>query len=93
MYERYAREVIETAMTDTRVVLVEGPRQAGKTTLVRALSDTDRRYLSLDDAATRALARSDPTAFIRNLDRATIDEVQRAPRFAPRHQAERGHRS
>ena len=79
MYQRYATQGVEAALRDTRVVLLVGPRQAGKTTLVRALSDADRRYMSLDDAATRALARSDPVTFVRNLDCATLDEVQRAP--------------
>lgn len=38
-----------------------------------------RSYVTLDDPATLAAARSDPVAFIRDLDRAVIDEVQRAP--------------
>jgi predicted AAA+ superfamily ATPase len=79
MFSRYARRNVEAALADTRVVLLEGPRQSGKTTLVKSFEDSGRRYLSLDDAATRALAISDPVSFIRNLDRAIIDEVQRAP--------------
>jgi len=70
---------LHEAMKDTPVVLVAGPRQAGKTTLVRQLANQDIRYLTLDDETTLAAALQDPTGFIRELDRAIIDEVQRAP--------------
>lgn len=65
---------------DTRVVAIVGPRQSGKTTLVRKLAKEDgRTYFTLDDEATRLFARSDPTGFLRGHDRAVIDEIQRAP--------------
>ncbi len=70
---------IHEAMEDTPVVLIPGPRQAGKTTLVRQFVNQDIRYLTLDDETTRKGAVEDPTGFIRDLDRAIIDEVQRAP--------------
>jgi len=70
---------IATALQDTRVVLLVGPRQAGKTTLARLFASPERPYLTLDDAATLAAARSDPTGFVRGLKQAVIDEVQRAP--------------
>jgi uncharacterized protein len=70
---------IATALEDTRVVLLAGPRQAGKTTLARLHASLDRPYLTLDDPATLAAARSDPTGFVRGLKQAVIDEVQRAP--------------
>ncbi|WP_036772318.1 ATP-binding protein [Polaromonas glacialis] len=70
---------IATALQDTRVVLLVGPRQAGKTTLARLYATRDRPYLTLDDPATLAAARSDPTGFVRGLKQAVIDEVQRAP--------------
>ena len=79
MYPRFAAEVIKTGLHDTRVVLVVGPRQAGKSTLVKSIAGRDRPYLTLDDEATLRLARSDPKGFIRGLDKAVIDEVQRAP--------------
>ncbi|UUZ78042.1 AAA family ATPase [Polaromonas sp. P1(28)-13] len=60
------------------VVLVVGPRQAGKTTLARLYATRDRPYLTLDDPATLAAARSDPAGFVRGLKQAVIDEVQRA---------------
>lgn len=76
---RRATPLIETALADTRVVLIVGPRQAGKTTLARQFRSPDRPYLTLDAAGTLQSARSDPVGFIRGLDKAIIDEVQRAP--------------
>jgi len=66
-------------MSDTPVVMVIGPRQCGKTTLVRDQSSKERVYLTLDDDTMLSAATSDPVNFLRNLDRVTIDEVQRAP--------------
>ncbi len=76
---RQAQSKITTALQDTRVVLVVGPRQAGKTTLARLYAHSDRPYLTLDDPATLAAARADPAGFVRGLKSAVIDEVQRAP--------------
>lgn len=70
-------------MSDTPVVAVVGPRQAGKTTLVRQLAQQGWQYLSLDDALTLEVARRDPIGFVRDLDRAAIDEIQRAPELLP----------
>lgn len=67
------------ASQDTPVLLLNGPRQSGKTTLVRDLLGSDYRYLTLDDATTLVAATGDPTGFVRELDRAIIDEIQRAP--------------
>jgi predicted AAA+ superfamily ATPase len=79
MYNRHATGRILEALTDTRVVLLAGPRQAGKTTLARSLAEEGRAYLTLDDATTLAAAKADPAGLIRGLDQAIIDEVQRAP--------------
>ena len=77
---RIAPHVLE-AMTDTPVVLLAGPRQAGKTTLVKQIAGNSSgfRYLTLDDALTLLSAQEDPVGMIRSLDRAVIDEIQRAP--------------
>lgn len=77
--DRKVRPLVETALTDTRVVLIVGPRQAGKTTLARQFSGIDRPYITLDDAGTLGAARADPIGFVRGIERAVIDEVQRAP--------------
>ena len=71
---------IAEALADTPVVYLTGPRQAGKTTLVRQVAeDRSLRYLTLDDEVTLLSATEDPVGMIRNLDRAVIDEIQRAP--------------
>lgn len=70
---------IDDAMEDTPVVLLVGPRQAGKTTLVRQVAGQAWRYLTLDDELALMSARQDPVGMIRSLDRAVIDEIQRAP--------------
>ena len=79
LIDRKARPLVETALSDTRVVLVVGPRQAGKTTLARQFAGPDRPYVTLDDAGALSAARADPVGFARGLDRAVIDEVQRVP--------------
>lgn len=76
---RHVQSKIRTALQDTRVLLLVGPRQAGKTTLARLHASHDRPYLTLDDPATLSAARADPTGFVRGLKQAVIDEVQRAP--------------
>ena len=61
------------------VVTVTGPRQSGKTTLVRSLLP-DRPYVSLESPAQREFARSRPAEFLRQFaDGAIIDEAQHAP--------------
>jgi predicted AAA+ superfamily ATPase len=79
MYERFAERRAKDALSDTPVVLIVGPRRAGKTTLVRKMEDPGRAYLTLDEQTVLEAAQSDPAGFIRGLDRAIIDEVQRAP--------------
>ena len=76
---RHAAKQVATALADTPVVMVNGPRQSGKTTLVRDFAVKGRRYISLDDETVLTAARNDPAGFIRPLDRVILDEVQRAP--------------
>lgn len=79
LFPRFATDQVRTALADTPVVMVVGPRQCGKTTLVRDLLDEDRTYLTLDDDTVLEAARSDPVGLVRGLDRVVIDEVQRHP--------------
>ena len=81
LYPRHLRPRVDEALRDTPVVLLNGPRQAGKTTLVQQFAGPRRRYFTLDDAATLLSAQEDPVGLVRGLDRAVIDEVQRAPRL------------
>ena len=79
MYPRFARARIEEALSDTRVVLISGPRQSGKTTLAMDIAADKTPFLTLDDATVLEAAINDPVGFVRGLERAVIDEVQRAP--------------
>lgn len=80
VYPRFIEQPIRDALADTRVVLLSGPRQSGKSTLAQKLAaGIGMAYLSLDNATVLAAARSDPVGFVRGLDRAVVDEVQRAP--------------
>ena len=79
--DRFAQRRLEEALTDTPVVLVHGPRQCGKTTLVQHLGEEKGyAYYSFDDEAVRAAASEDPIGFVAGLpERAILDEIQRAP--------------
>lgn len=82
MIERRAHSLIVEAAQDSRVVMVVGPRQAGKTTLVRDLADgpLPRTYITMDEASARRAASEDPAGFVASLDMpVAIDEVQRVP--------------
>jgi predicted AAA+ superfamily ATPase len=79
MYPRFAKARVEEALSDTRVVLISGPRQSGKTTLATEIASDKTPFLTLDDANVLRSAIDDPVGFVRGLDRAVIDEVQRAP--------------
>jgi predicted AAA+ superfamily ATPase len=79
VYPRFIEHRIREALADTRVVMISGPRQSGKTTLAEKLATAGVPFLTLDDQTTLETARADPVGFIRGLDRAVIDEVQRAP--------------
>ncbi len=82
VYPRHIEPRVVEALTDTPVVMISGPRQAGKTTLVRRIAANHGiRYLTLDDEITRLAAVEDPVGMIRAQDRAVIDEIQRAPQL------------
>jgi len=68
-----------TALADTPVIMLIGPRQCGKTTLAQQFSEKGFAYVTLDDDTVLGAVRSDPTGFVRGFDRVAIDEVQRAP--------------
>ncbi len=85
LFTRHLAAALETALDDTPVVLVVGPRQSGKTTLCSLVAARrNARLLSLDDAATVAAASADPTGFIAALEGAVVlDEIQKAPGLLP----------
>ncbi len=77
-FSRKLKARLEIAMQDTPVVLINGPRQSGKTTLVKQYSPS-LSYYTLDDDNTLNAAKQDPIGFINSIDKAIIDEIQRAP--------------
>lgn len=61
-------------------ILITGPRQVGKTTVLKQLMDDDREYVTLDDMEERSLAKRDPAMFLQmHSTPIMIDEVQYAP--------------
>ena len=82
-FPRLLTPVIREALADTPVVCVLGPRQCGKTTLVRQIAP-DHAFISLDENNYYRTALSDPNGFIANLpDPVTLDEIQRVPDLFP----------
>ena len=81
MHPRHIAPLLTDALADTPVVLINGARQSGKSTLAQTQSTgTPRQYLTLDDAVVLNAAKSDPAGFIDGLQGAvTLDEVQRVP--------------
>jgi uncharacterized protein len=81
LFPRHARRAVTTALTDTRVVVLNGARQTGKSTLARLVMaefpGSELRYL--DEAPVRAAAQADPGLFVRHDALLVIDEVQRVP--------------
>lgn len=71
-FPRFSAERVSVALKDTPVVMVIGPRQCGKTTLVRQFVNHNRIYITLDDDTALEAARSDPIGFVRGLDQAVI---------------------
>jgi len=70
------------ALADTPVVLVNGARQTGKSTLVQFTEPlaSSRQYLTFDDPTVLGAAKDDPTGFVAGLTTpVTLDEVQHAP--------------
>ena len=78
--ERIAESNVKQALRDSRVVALLGPRQSGKTTLIRRIAESDKRqYLTLDDRQNRQIAQEDPIGLLRDKTRVAIDEIQHAP--------------
>ena len=78
---RNLEKVVQQITKEYPVVLVTGPRQVGKTTMLQKLMEgTNRGYVSLDDLNERSLAKTDPELFLQlHKPPVLIDEVQYAP--------------
>ena len=80
-YTRHVESRLREALEDSPVVLIQGPRQCGKTTLARMVGKTEGyHYISFDDEDTRAAAEADLMGFVKTLpERVILDEVQKVP--------------
>lgn len=79
MYQRKIQVELQKLASQYPVVTVLGPRQSGKTTLVRH-QFPNKPYINLEAPDTRELALTDPRGFLAKLPNgAVLDEVQRAP--------------
>ncbi len=82
MYQRNITSNLMDALSDTPVVLINGARQTGKSTLVQMLATQKHpaRYLTLDDAGVLSAAKDDPSGFLAGLrGPVVLDEIQRVP--------------
>lgn len=81
--ERHMEKVVLELSKSWPAVLLTGPRQAGKTTMLRKLSEREnigRKYVTLDDLTVREMAKSDPKMFLQLYQPPVlIDEIQYAP--------------
>lgn len=78
--KRNIEEMIIKAAKQFPALIVTGPRQSGKTTLLRHLFSKTHNYVSLDDPDVRLMANKDPGLFLKNYPAPVIiDEVQYAP--------------
>jgi hypothetical protein len=78
--ERTLEGFLKEATGQFPVMLVTGPRQVGKTTILQHLSKEGRAYVTLDDPTLAALAREEPALFLQRFKPPVlIDEIQYAP--------------
>lgn len=81
---RTLSSVVLRASSAFKCVLLSGPRQVGKTTLLRSIAEPERREVTLDDPMARSLARRDPELFLETYPAPLlIDEIQYAPELFP----------
>lgn len=80
-YKRHIFPLLEETLSSSRVVLLNGPRQSGKTTLMELVSEEHgMEYVTFDDVRYLAAAKQDPIGFLSGLNKPVIlDEVQRVP--------------
>ena len=80
--ERTITQAIDIASKSFKIIMLTGPRQVGKTTVLQHLAPESRVYLTLDDLNLRFMANNDPAVFISKLQLPVlIDEVQYAPQL------------
>lgn len=79
--KRDMQQLVTQLSSEYSAILITGPRQVGKTTMLKKLMDgSNRTYVTLDDLNARHLAKTDPELFFQTYDTPIfIDEVQYAP--------------
>lgn len=83
-YERNLSSTVRECSETFPALLVTGPRQVGKSTLLESVASPDRRVVTLDDPSVRRLARDDPAFFFQTYrPPLLIDEIQYAPGLFP----------
>ena len=83
-YERSIEATVRNVSATFPVLLVTGPRQVGKTTLLEKIAEPERKRVTLDNPTIRMLAKTDPELFLqRYAPPVLIDEVQYAPELFP----------
>ena len=81
--KRSISKPIKSLLSKYPILAITGPRQSGKTTLLKEVF-TDYRYVSLENTDMRAFANEDPLGFLEKYDtRVIFDEVQRSPGLFP----------
>ena len=65
MLEREAKETIKNIADTFKILLVTGPRQVGKTTLLKSIMPNNMNYVSLDDKSLREMAQKEPKLFLK----------------------------
>ncbi len=85
IYSRHIEPRLREALEDSPVVLIQGPRQCGKTTLAQLVGKSaGYTYFTFDDEGTRSYAVEDPVGFVKTLpERVVLDEAQLAPGLFP----------
>ena len=79
-YKRTIEKTIRSVSESFPVLMLTGPRQAGKTTLLEKMKNTDRKAVSLDNPTIRSFAKKEPELFLQRYPPPVlIDEVQYAP--------------
>lgn len=86
MWQRKITSRLLHALSDTPVVVLQGARQTGKSTLVQAIGEREHPalYLTMDNITTLVAARQDPVGFLSGLQgqNVVLDEIQRVPELA-----------
>ncbi len=86
MIQRHLESTLIELLSEFRILYLTGPRQAGKTTLVKSIAEKlGMQYVTLDDQAVLGAVLNDPQGYLRSLGqkKAVLDEFQYAPALIP----------